>query len=146
MEENETEEMFDLSLLSDEDQEISEHLEAEQNLLVTHRDLVNEIRNSGIPFMDKKQQIVLFEFLASKLGLEEDKLQTVQKYLNEKIRLFLTRVQKKYIRSGRNYDRLLNDERNQVSISPTFLSSFCTNILALKTTNVKCNCTYILRL
>jgi hypothetical protein len=77
-----------LNLVSDEDEETplnisildgtdeeNDDTSNETDKILTRMDLIKEMRKSGHSFIDtKKQQEVLFEFVKSKLSLDEEKI------------------------------------------------------------------------
>ncbi len=98
------------NLLSEDDENKDESYQF--NSVLTRMDLIEEMRRSGHSFIDtKKQQDVLFEYVKSKLSVSEKNL----KVLEEKVRVILNQIIKKYIKSSRKYQRFVKNNKNFLS-------------------------------
>ena len=85
-----------------------------REIVVSYRDLTEEMQQSRHKFTDKKEQKrVLFKYITSKMKINEDQVELITHDLEEKIHFFFLKVKKKYIASNRKYDRFVSSNHSQ---------------------------------
>jgi len=88
-------------------------------LVLSHKDLTDVMQKSEYNFTDhNEQKEVLFEFIKSKLCIEDNQVEIIKSDLLAKITFFLLKASEKYIKSSRKYERFLSN--NQLFLSKNF--------------------------
>jgi len=88
-------------------------------LVLSHKDLSDVMQKSEYNFTDHNQQKeVLFEFIKSKLCIDDNQVEIIKSDLLAKITFFLLKASEKYIKSSRKYERFLSN--NQLFLSKNF--------------------------
>jgi hypothetical protein len=113
---------FDTSLedisLPDLDQE-NVQFHSEEELILSHKDLTDVMQKSEYKFTDhNEQKQVLFDFIISKLCIDDKKVEIIKNDLLEKINFFLLKAIEKYIKSSRKYERFVIN--NEMFLSKNF--------------------------
>ena len=107
---------FNISIQDLSTEEENEDTSNKCDIVLTRMDLVEEMRKSGHSFIDaKQQQKVLSEFLKSKLSSNDKNIKAVEQLLEEKVRIFLCQIFKKYNKSCRKYERFLKSHEDFLS-------------------------------
>jgi len=90
--------------------------QSRSKIVLCYQDLTEKMQESEHNFTDKKEQSsVLFEYITSKMKINEDQIELIRNDLDEKIHFFFLKVKKKYIESNQKYERFVSTNQSLLS-------------------------------
>ncbi len=90
-----------------------------RDLYLSHKELTDEMQRSEHSFTNRKEQRkVLFDFIKSKLCIDDIQTEQIKAELLKKITYFLAKAITKYIASSRTYERFVRN--NQIFLEKNF--------------------------
>ena len=102
--------------ISDED---NGDIQNGNELVLSHNELTDVMQKSDQNFTNlNEQKQVLFEYIKSKLCIDDNQVEIIKSDLLEKITYFVLKASERYIKSSRNYKRFVNN--NQIFLSKNF--------------------------